>query len=194
MSFLYDQSGQRKYLTIEERRAFLRSADSFPPNVRTFCKTLAYTGARVSEVLALSPNSFDFSESLVRLECLKKRRRGVYRSVPLPSQLLNELERTHEIQHAQQLPQEIAERLWPWCRTTAWKHTSKVMQTAGISGAHANPKGLRHSFGVTALQKNVPLNMVRKWLGHSRLSTTAIYGDAVGPEELEIAHRLWRNF
>ncbi|MDT8873452.1 hypothetical protein RAA17_25850 [Komagataeibacter rhaeticus] len=30
----------------------------------------------------------------------------------------------------------------------------------------------------------MPLNMVQKWLGHAQLSTTAIYADAVGAEEL----------
>ena len=63
-----------------------------------------------------------------------------------------------------------------------------------IVGVHACPKGLRHGFGVSALQKAVPLNMVRKWLGHSRLSTTAIYADAVGDEEREIAGRFWETF
>ena len=54
MSFLYDQSGKRKYLTIDERRAFLTASASMPPEVKTFCATLAYTGGRNSEVLALT--------------------------------------------------------------------------------------------------------------------------------------------
>jgi len=53
------------------------------------------------------------------------------------------------------------------------------------------PKALRHAFGVGATQKNVPLNIVQKWMGHSRLSTTAIYADAVGDEERLLANRMW---
>jgi len=41
------------------------------------------------------------------------------------------------------------------------------------------------------VKKGIPLNMVQKWLGHAELSTTAIYADAVGAEEQEIASRMW---
>ncbi|WP_239021567.1 hypothetical protein [Novacetimonas cocois] len=37
----------------------------------------------------------------------------------------------------------------------------------------------------------MPLNMVQKWLGHAQLSTTAIYADAVGAEEQDIARKMW---
>lgn len=194
MSFLYDTSGKRKYLTIDERRGFLSAAASARPEVYTFCAMLAYTGARISEVLALSPERFDIAEQTIRIECLKKRRRGIYRAVPVPRELLELLDKTHGIKKAQRTPQAARELIWPWCRTTGWKHVNQAMAAADIVGVHACPKGLRHSFGVSALQKEVPLNMVRKWLGHSRLSTTAIYADAMGDEEREIAVRFWRTF
>ena len=56
---------------------------------------------------------------------------------------------------------------------------------------HASPKGLRHGFGVAAVSAGIPLNLVQKWLGHAQLSTTAIYADAVGAEEKDIARRMW---
>lgn len=68
------------------------------------------------------------------------------------------------------------------------------MEKAGISGSQASPKGLRHAFAVAALQSGVPINFVRKWLGHARLTTTEIYADAVGEEEQKIADRLWGTF
>jgi site-specific recombinase XerD len=67
-----------------------------------------------------------------------------------------------------------------------------VIQDAGIQeGLHACPKGLRHGFGVAAVSKGIALNMVQKWLGHSQLTTTAIYANAVGEEEQSIASRMW---
>lgn len=33
----------------------------------------------------------------------------------------------------------------------------------------------------------VPLNMLRKWMGHASIETTAIYANAVGAEEQQIA-------
>ena len=65
------------------------------------------------------------------------------------------------------------------------------MARANIRGLQASPKGLRHGFGVHAVQSGVPLNLVQKWLGHAQLSTTAIYTNAVGPEEYAIAEKMW---
>jgi integrase/recombinase XerD len=42
-----------------------------------------------------------------------------------------------------------------------------------------------------AVMSEVPLNMTQKWLGHSRIATTAIYTNATGPEEKQIAERMW---
>lgn len=194
MSFLYDQSGKRKYLTIDERQRFLKVAKASSPEVYTFCATLAYTGARISEVLALTPDKIDFAAQLIVIESLKKRRRGVYRVVPVPTDMLELLNDTHDIKTSQQDITLSHQRIWPWCRTTAWKHVKACMAAAGIKGIGACPKALRHSFGVSALQEGVPLNMVKKWLGHSRLETTAIYADAMGKEEKVIAERFWTTF
>jgi integrase/recombinase XerD len=67
-----------------------------------------------------------------------------------------------------------------------------VMEAAGLGGVPASPKGLRHGFGVAAVTAGIPLNLVQKWLGHAQLSTTAVYANAVGVEEQDIARRMWR--
>jgi len=66
-----------------------------------------------------------------------------------------------------------------------------VIAVAGLDGPQASPKGLRHAFGVAAVSAGIPLNLVQKWLGHAQLTTTAIYADAVGAEEKDIARRMW---
>ena len=66
-----------------------------------------------------------------------------------------------------------------------------MMAQAGISGAHASPKGLRHAFGVKASADTRNPRLVQKWLGHRSIETTAIYMDAVGDEERELASRMW---
>jgi integrase/recombinase XerD len=50
---------------------------------------------------------------------------------------------------------------------------------------------LRPGFGVAAVSAGIPLNLVQKWLGHAQLTTTAIYADATGAEEKDIARRMW---
>lgn len=192
MSLLYDSSGKRKYLTSKERCAFLCAARGSPPDVYAFCATLAYTGARISEVLGLVPERVDQPAGLVILECLKKRKGGVYRAVPMPDWLIEQLGRTKQIKPVASLRRPKKELVWSWCRTTAWKYVKQNMKAAGIQGPHACPKGLRHGFAVGALQAGVPLTLVSKWLGHRDLSTTAIYATPVGAEEQEFAEKAWK--
>ena len=51
----YMPFGNRKYLTKAERQAFMDTTKRAAPEIKTFCLTLAYIGARISEVLALVP-------------------------------------------------------------------------------------------------------------------------------------------
>ncbi len=83
---LHDTQGQRLYLTAAERTAFLTAAKQAPLPVRTFCLVLHYTGCRISEALALTPASVDLPGKTIVFETLKKRRRGVYRAVPVPGE------------------------------------------------------------------------------------------------------------
>jgi integrase/recombinase XerD len=74
---------------------------------------------------------------------------------------------------------------------TGWRAVHAVIAAAGLDGPQASPKGLRHCFGVAAVSTGIPLNLVQKWPGHAQLTTTAIYADAVGAEEKDIARRMW---
>jgi len=189
---LYNHAGQRKYLTPAERDEFLKAAGSAPPDVRTFCETLAYSGSRISEALALTAARVDPGAGVLVFESLKKRKKGVFRAVPVPADFLSALERVHDLKTLRlETDQERNGRLWPMSRTTAWRRVREVMQAADISGNQAMPKAVRHGFGIKAVTSEVPLNMTMKWLGHSRIETTAIYTDAIGPEERLIAQRMW---
>jgi integrase/recombinase XerD len=189
---LYDATGARKYLTAEEREMFLRIAGSADRPVRTLCMTLAYAGCRLSEALALTADRVDLSAGVLIFETLKKRRTGIYRAVPVPPALLDTIDMVHGIREAQVCRDKGRDtRLWPWSRMTGWRAVHAIMAEAGIAGPHASPKGLRHGFGVAAVSAGIPLNLVQKWLGHAQLSTTAIYANAVGAEEQDIARRMW---
>lgn len=183
---LRDHHGYRKYLTPNEREAFLRAAEAGEGRTATFCLLIGYTGCRISEALQLTAGQVDRSEGVVVFRSLKKRRSDVFRAVPVPDQLLRRVDRVHELKRCAS-----TERLWPWSRTTGWSQIKSTMVLASVVGRHACPKGLRHGFGIAATQRGVPLNIVQRWLGHADISTTAIYADAVGEEERALASRLW---
>jgi len=186
---LLDHQGHRKYLNASEREAFKSTALRSTREVRTFCHVLLYTGCRISEALALSVDRVDFEGGVLTLESLKKRKTGIFRSVPVPPTLLDSLDMVHGLK--KQKKKKKKQLIWSWSRATASRKVAEVMKEAGIEGIQASPKGLRHGFGVACVEKHIPLNMIQKWLGHADMATTAIYVDAVGEEEQSIASRLW---
>ena len=183
-SELLTSDGQRKYLTQDEQERFLAAASQLDSaEVRTFCMTLAYTGCRISEALALTVEHIDLSAKAVRFRTLKQRGRVVYRSVPVPDDYLDAMKLVHTIQKRQRQKTGKRALLWPISRVMGWKHVKAVMELADIHGQHATPKGLRHGFGVRMAQKTRNPRLVQKLLGHKYLETTAIYMDLVGEEE-----------
>lgn len=190
---LYDQKGNRKYLNGEERLLFEQAAKDAEREVRTFCLMLLYSGCRISEALELSARKIDFTSKAVVFRTLKKRGdKKVYRPVPLPDHFLDELNLVHNLKVKSEKAKTANERIWKWSRATASRKVQEVMSKAAIKGVQACPKGLRHGFVIHCIQKQIPLNMAQKWAGHSSLTTTAIYADAQGAEERNLAARLWQ--
>jgi integrase/recombinase XerD len=180
---LLDGRGQRKYLTPTERAAFINAALDAETETGSFCLTLALTGARISEVLALTLDRVDAGNCAIVFETLKRRRRGIFRSVPVPPELISRL--TMGVSSS---------RLWLFSRPTAWKRVKQVMKAANIPASIAKPKALRHAFAVEAVQRRIALSLVKKWLGHAKIETTAIYADPIGEEERQLAQLIWPKF
>ena len=195
---LYDPKGNRLYLNAEERAAFLKRARQRPARDRTICETLHYTGCRPSELIEITPARIDLSGAAITIRSLKKRKdssgtqKAVYRSVPVPPDYLDTLNTAHGIREAQKSRRLAHVPVWALSRVRVWQIVKDVMIEAGIADApHRSPKGLRHGFGVNAVVKGIPLHMLQKWMGHAQLSTTAIYANAIGKEEHDIATRMW---
>lgn len=176
---VFDEVGRRKYLSTVERARFLAVAERMPPRICALCHVLAFTGCRITEALRLTPNQLN--EGMLTLATLKRRKLH-FRLVPVPRGLTEMLEA---------LVGDGTSPYFPWHRATAWRHVSHVMQRAGVAGPMACCRGLRHTFGMFALARGVPANLVQRWLGHASPTTTAIYLNAVGIEEREFAGRMW---
>lgn len=192
---LFTDEGTRKYLTPSERRRFAAALEAVEdPSARSFCAMLYWTGCRPSEALALTPSAIDLEEQAVIFRSLKKRgelKGRHFRAVPIPGAFAADLDRIHGLERAQGESRASARRLWRFGRTTAWRRVHAVMGAAGLTGAKACAKGLRHSYGVTAALSHVPETRIKKWLGHASLATTEIYLDVTGPEDRAFAERMW---
>jgi site-specific recombinase XerD len=189
---LYGHGGERKYVNRPERRRVLLAMKRLRRERALFSELLVYSGARISEVLSVCPNSFQLDCSIVALRTLKRRRPHV-REVPIPRDLMTAIDWHFGIRELQYNLQKGNCRLWSFSRVTAWRFVKGIILEAGVVGRAACPRGLRHGFGVGTLQAGVPLNLVQHWMGHARMSTTAIYAHACGPEEIAFAERFWRE-
>lgn len=178
---LYSPRGQRLYLDEAERGRFLEALSDAPLAIEMLGLTLFFTGCRLSEALALTPESIRAIECTVVFQTLK-RRKTVMREVPVPKKLIKRLVRSTARQ---------GRPLWPYHRVTAWREIKAVMKEARIEGRQATPKGLRHGFGVHAIRCGIQLNLLQKWMGHAQLSTTATYANVIGAEEWVVAARMW---
>lgn len=181
---LHDCQGRRKYVTARERQRFRQKAEQLPATERAFCLLFYLTGLRISEALALKVTNFDFEERVVVIHTLKRRRTGIYRAIPLPPCFLKIM-----AEITASLPDDSA--VWQFSRKTGYRLIKALMAKSKITGLPASPKGLRHGFGIACAQQNVPLPTIAKWMGHSSITTTAIYLQAVGQEEREFAKRIW---
>lgn len=190
---LYDWSNQRLYINAAERQRFLAEANKQTLQKRSLCLTLVFTGCRISEALALRPTSLQLDARVITFRTLKRRRSDVSREVPVPrllTDVLGEQLSRNCIPANQPLWQSADQSI---SRVTAYRWVKNVMAVARIEGSQACPKGLRHGYGIHAIRSGVQLNMLQKWMGHASMATTAIYANALGKEELEIADRMWQG-
>ena len=196
---LYNQHNERLYLNAEERARFIRAASDQPAHIRTFCFTLLYTGCRLSEARELTTQSLQTAEQRIAIRSLKKRDQHHIREIPIPPALCESLNELATLARKLEHTQNQNNTTWLWQssdgnkidRITAYRWVKVVMADAGITGPQACPKGLRHSYAIHAIRCGIQLNMLQKWMGHADIKTTAIYANAVGAEELEIAGRMW---
>ncbi len=192
---LYDEGGNRKYLTAAERKAFFESIapallHSSGRTKRTFAMLLYYTGCRISEGLNITNKNIDYVRKGVVVQTLKRRsKKKVYRFVPLPDTFLEKLDDVHYIKDM--IKRQPNEKLWRFGRTTAWSVIKKVMAHADIDGAQATAHGLRHSFVIAHQQIKTPPHMIQQWAGWSSTEMLEVYGRALGAEERKLAEGIW---
>ena len=192
---LYDEQGNRKYLTAVERKAFFKSItpaliDKNKRNKRTFALMLYYTGCRISEGLHITYKNIDYSRHGVVLRTLKRHtKKKIYRFVPLPEDFLIKLDDVHHVKDI--IKKTPEERIWTFGRTTGWSTIKSIMEYADIEGAQATAHGLRHSFVIAHQQIKTPPQMIKQWAGWTSTDMLEIYGRALGAEERELAGGIW---
>ncbi len=179
------------YLLLPEIRALL--AVVHHANHRLLLSTLWHTGGRVSEVLALTPASFELDPrgSYVSMTTLKQRgrpKRGAVASRPARMIPVTDAVYLRELMsYFATHGTKRHERIFPITRHAAGKRlqvAAALLRDAGGPDyvGMISPHTFRHSFAVNAILHGIPLTVVQAWLGHSTLASTAIYTQVLAAE------------
>jgi len=147
---------------------------------------LLRTGGRISEVLALRVRDIDLNSSSITLRTLKQKRKDAVRTIPLHPELRKAY--LNYISSPEFRNRIIAERkLFPMSRSAVDQFLKKMGSELGIK-VHAHK--FRHTFAVSAILSDVPLNILQGWLGHTNIWTTNTYTKAIGVQTQEYMNRM----
>ena len=167
---LVDARG-RKYRIADARQRFLEAACLAPrPADQTFALTLAHTGARVSEALAVRPMDIVLEAASIRIRTLKRRAEH-WPEVPVPPELLRALELVHALRSTPAKAEGEPLCSGP-CRGRPPTGRSPEPWPTPTSRAPRHP---RRSSGIATIAADVPLPTITAALGNANLQTIAVY-------------------
>ena len=159
------------------------------PDYQLCCSFMLALGLRIGDVVALTVDSIDAPQMLVRV--IGKRNKE--RVVPLPQTLLVALRkfwRTHR------------HRRWlfpngrgtaPLCVKSLRQGFNQARDSLGIPKT-ITPHSLRHGFATHLLENGVDIRIVQILLGHASLRSTEIYTHLTKPMCENLRHQLDRMF
>jgi len=168
------------YLTEEQLNALTRSFQEWFDEAPTKWRrararhwavflVLRFSGARLGEVLRIDDTQdINWREGEIKIPTLKRRQRA-YRTVFLPQNMLTELSRL-----LAEFP-ELRGKLFSVHERVFRRIFAERAREVGIPKELAHPHMLRHSRAIEMIRAGVPLTLIQQLLGHSALTTTAVY-------------------
>ncbi len=181
------------YLLMPEIHQLLDA--SCKDNLRLMIDVLWHTGLRISECLALRPDSFAFdsTQPYVSVTSLKSRgrpRKGDKtrrRLVPIAD--LAFLKRLRRYIESHQIKKQA--RLFPITRNAAYKRITRLaMALQEPLSIEISPHTFRHSFAVHAILHATPLPVLQGWMGHATIDSTLIYTQVLSLETHHFIKRI----
>jgi len=150
---------------------------------------LRYTGARIGEVLLIDDTTdIDFRNAEIKLTILKRhnksrkngKKRNTARIVPVPANVTSEI-----ATYIAEFPG-MRGKVFKIYQSNFRRKFYELAREAGIPKDLGHPHILRHTRAIELLRAGVPVTIVQDILGHSALTTTAIYLRMSGQEAKEI--------
>jgi site-specific recombinase XerD len=172
--FARAKKGLPTVLSVDEVRRLLGAPTSLKH--RTILSLIYATGVRVNEAVHLQVGDIDGQRMMVHIRCGKGRKP---RMVPMSAALRDLLRNYWRVGRPRNY-------LFPGTQPGRPLHFSTVQKACVMARVRARIEKpatvhtLRHSYATHLLELGVDLRTIQKLLGHSSLSTTAIYTHVTG--------------
>jgi len=166
-------------LSEEEIERLLDSPDVEEPlglRDRAMLEVMYGSGLRVSELVSLSTQQFNWQQGVLQIVGKGNKER----LVPVGEHTLEWMQRYLHESRAMLVGHKSCEALFPsqrgnfMTRQTFWHRVKKYALASGIR-MNLTPHTLRHAFATHLVNHGADLRVVQLLLGHSSLSTTQIY-------------------
>jgi len=189
---------EKQVLTPEEtKRVILAAAPGF---YQTFIQVGIYTGARISELMALRWSDVNFSDSLIhirrtvsttkvkgevnqeRVRWFDPKTKPGVRDIPIPPELIAALRAWKEKAPGSRLDLVFCNGFGELANRTGFgrQGLTPALKQAGIE-KNVTPHGLRHTYASMLILLGRPLPEISKYLGHADVLTTMrIYAHFLG--------------
>lgn len=178
-----------KALTVEEQELILHDFETRAPyfgtnDYRPQLLIQLYTGMRMGEVNALTPEDIDLEQNVIYVRntivCVNKvykvgdatKTFAGYREIPISNLVKPVLEKA--LQNMKPNPYNLIfydfKNEAPFSTNSASNYFSRACGRCGIEprGSHA----LRHTFATRCIESGVPAVVLKKWLGHTDIHVT----------------------
>jgi integrase/recombinase XerD len=159
------------------------------PDYQLCCSLMLALGLRIGDVVALTVDSIDATQMLVRV--IGKRNKE--RVLPLPETLLVALRRFWLTHRHRRLLFPNRRGTAPLCVKSLRHAFNHARDTLGIPKT-IKPHSLRHGFATHLLENGVDIRIVQILLGHASLRSTEIYTHLTKPMCENLRHQLDRMF
>lgn len=155
------------------------------PGYRLCCSLMLALGLRIGDVLALTVQSIDSTQMIVRVIGKGNKER----ILPLPQTLLAALRSFWKTHRHRRLLFPNRNGTAPLCEKSLRSAFNKARDSLGIN-KNITPHSLRHGFATHLLENGVDIRVVQMLLGHASLSSTQIYTHLTKPMCDDLRNRL----
>lgn len=168
----YHEEKRERMLSAEELGRLGEALNAYDgsPYVVAALKLLVFTGARLSEILALRWEQVDFERGEARLANHKTSRKTGAKTIHLPPPALEVLA---NLQRLESNPYVIVGKVEDAHLVNLQKPWREIRKAAGLSDVRIHD--LRHAFASVAASSGMSLPIIGKMLGHSQPQTTSRY-------------------